>query len=213
MTPEVAQRIFDPFYTTKGVGEGTGMGLAVVYGIVISHGGVIHVESEPGQGTTFSIYFPEMEARSNQGEDIPLQQEIFRGRGHILFVEDEEPLARLGEEAMRGLGYEVMVCTSSVEALEAFRVDPFRFDVVVTDQTMPNMTGEALARQLLEFRPEVPIILATGFSHSMTPEKAKAMGIRAFLLKPLLIKDLARTLREVLHPDIESPHQKSPDLS
>jgi CheY-like chemotaxis protein len=114
---------------------------------------------------------------------------------------------------MRGLGYEVMVCTSSVEALEAFRVDPFRFDVVVTDQTMPNMTGEALARQLLEFRPEVPIILCTGFSHSMTPEKAKAMGIRAFLLKPLLIKDLARTLREVLHPDIESPHQKSPDLS
>jgi PAS domain S-box-containing protein len=199
MTPEVAQRIFDPFFTTKRVGEGTGMGLAVVHGIVISHGGVIKVESEPGQGTIFSLYFLEMEAANYPGEDKPLQQEVFMGRGHILFVEDEESLARLGEEAMRGLGYEVMVRTSSVEALEAFRTDPFRFDAVVTDQTMPHITGEVLARQLLELRPDVPIILCTGFSHSMTSEKAKAMGIRAFLLKPLLIKDLARTLREVLH--------------
>lgn len=200
MTPDVAQRIFDPFFTTKRVGEGTGMGLAVVHGIVISHGGVIKVESEPGQGTIFSIYFPKMEAASYPEEDNPLQQEVFMGREHILFVEDEEPLARLGEEAMKGLGYKVMVRTSSVEALEAFRADPFRFDVVVTDQTMPNITGEVLARELLEIRPDVPIILCTGFSHSMTSEKAKAMGIRAFLLKPLLIKDLARTLREVLHP-------------
>jgi CheY-like chemotaxis protein len=199
MTPEVAQRIFDPFFTTKGVGEGTGMGLAVVHGIVISHGGVIHVESELGQGTTFSIYFPEMEARSILEEDNPLQQEIFMGRGRILFVEDEEPLARLGEEAMRELGYEVMVRTSSVEALEAFRADPFRFDAVVTDQTMPNITGEALARELLQLRPDVPIILCTGFSHEISAEQAKAMGIRAFLLKPLLIKDLGRALREVLH--------------
>ena len=198
MTSEVAQRIFDPFFTTKRVGEGTGMGLAVVHGIVISHGGVINVESEPGQGTMFRLYFPEMEAASYPGEDKPLQQEVFMGRGHILFVEDEEPLARLGEEAMKGLGYEVMVRTSSVEALEVFRADPFRFDAVVTDQTMPHITGEALARQLLEIRPDVPIVLCTGFSHSMTPEKAKTMGIRAFLLKPLLIKDLARTLREVL---------------
>ncbi len=198
MTPEVVQRIFDPFFTTKGVGEGTGMGLAVVHGIVISHGGVMKVESEPGQGTIFSLYFPEMEAASYPGEHKPLEQEVFMGRGHILFVEDEEPLARLGEEAMKGLGYEVMVRTSSVEALEAFRADPFRFDAVVTDQTMPHITGEALARQMLELRPDVPIVLCTGFSHSMTPEKAKAMGIRAFLLKPLLIKDLARTLREVL---------------
>lgn len=199
MTPEVVQRIFDPFFTTKEVGEGTGMGLAVVHGIVISHGGVIHVESEPGQGTTFRIYFPEMEAKSIQGEGKPLQQEFLMGRGQILFVEDEEPLARLGEGAMRALGYEVMVRTSSVEALEVFRADPFYFDAVVTDQTMPNMTGEALARELLQLRPDVPIILCTGFSHSMTPEKAKAMGIRAFLFKPLLIKDLARTLREILH--------------
>jgi CheY-like chemotaxis protein len=128
-----------------------------------------------------------------------LEQEYLMGHGNILFVEDEEALARLGKEAMTGLGYEVMVRTSSVEALEAFRADPLRFDAVVTDQTMPNMTGEVLSRELLQIRPDVPIILCTGFSHSMTLEKAKAMGIRAFLLKPLLIKDLGRTLHEVLH--------------
>ena len=200
MTPEVAQRIFEPFFTTKGVGEGTGMGLAVVHGIVISHGGSIHVESEPGHGTTFNIYFHEMEARGIEEEDTPLQQEIYMGRGNILLVEDEEPLARLWEEALRGLGYEVIVCTSSVKALEIFRADPCRFDAVVTDQTMPNITGEALARELLQIRPNVPIILCTGFSHAITPEKAKAIGIRAYLLKPLLIRDLGRALRDVLHP-------------
>ncbi len=199
MSQDVAQRIFDPFFTTKGVGEGTGMGLAVVHGIVTRYGGSISVESEPGQGTTFTIDFPEMEAKSIQAETKPLENEFLMGRGQILFVEDEEALARLGKEAMTGLGYEVMVCTSSVEALEAFRTDPLRFDAVVTDQTMPHMTGEALSRALLQIRPDVPIILCTGFSHSMTSEKAKAMGIRAFLLKPLLIKDLGRTLQEVLH--------------
>jgi CheY-like chemotaxis protein len=199
MTPEVTQRIFDPFFTTKEVGEGTGMGLAVVHGIVTSHGGCIDVQSEPGQGTTFTIDFPEIEAKSTQGETNPLEQEFLMGHGHILFVEDEESLARLGEEAMRGLGYDVTVRTSSLEALEAFRADPFRFDVIVTDQTMPKMTGEALSRELLQIRSDVPIILCTGFSHSMTQEKAKAMGIRAFLLKPLLIKGLAQTLQEVLN--------------
>jgi CheY-like chemotaxis protein len=199
MTQDVAERIFDPFFTTKGVGEGTGMGLAVVHGIVTNHGGCLHVESEPGRGTIFTIDFPEMEARSSQGDKKPLEQEYRMGHGNILFVEDEEALARLGKEAMTGLGYEVMMRTSSVEALEAFRADPLRFDAVVTDQTMPNMTGEALSRELQHIRPDVPIILCTGFSHSMTLEKAKAMGIRAFLLKPLLIKDLARTLHEVLH--------------
>jgi len=200
MTQDLTQRIFDPFFTTKGVGEGTGMGLAVVHGIVTSHGGRITVESEPGQGTAFTIDFPEMEARGIQGDNQPLEQEYLMGHGNILFVEDEEALARLGKEAMTGLGYEVIMRKSSVEALEAFRADPLRFDAVVTDQTMPHMTGEALSRELLHIRPDVPIILCTGFSHSMTLEKAKAMGIRAFLLKPLLIKDLGRTLHEILHP-------------
>ena len=112
------------------------------------------MQSEPGQGSTFIIDFPEMEARSIQGDKIHhCKQEFLMGQGNILFVEDEEPLARLGEEAMRKLGYEVMVRTSSVEALEAFRADPFRFDAIVTDQTMPNMTGEALSRALLQIPP------------------------------------------------------------
>jgi PAS domain S-box-containing protein len=200
MTQDVVQRIFEPYFTTKPIGEGSGMGLAVVHGIVTSHGGCIHVESEPGQGSSITIDFPAMKVRNFHGENKQLEQEYLMGQGHILFVEDEESLARLGKEAMTGLGYEVMVRTSSVEALEAFRADPLRFDAVVTDQTMPNMTGEALSRNLLQIRPDVPIILCTGFSHSVTPEKAKAMGIRAFLQKPLSMKDLGRTLHEVLHP-------------
>ena len=199
MTPEVTRRIFDPFFTTKGVGEGTGMGLAVVHGIVTSHGGRINVESEPGVGTTVTIDFPEVEATNIKEATKPVEPELLRGHGYILFVEDEESLAKLGEEALKSLGYEVRVCTSSIEALEAFRAEPFRFDAVVTDQTMPKMTGEVLSRELLHIRPEVPIILCTGFSHSMTQQKAQAMGIRAFLLKPLLIKDLGRNLQEVLN--------------
>ena len=198
MTPEVAQRIFEPFFTTKEVGEGTGMGLAAVHGIVSSHGGAIQVKSEPGEGTCFRVYFPEVETENIQEAANPFQQDMLLGRGNILFVEDEEPIAKMGEEALRGLGYAVTARTSSVEALKVFQADPFRFDAVVTDQTMPNMTGEALAREILRIRPDMPIILCTGFSHAITPEKAKAIGIRTFLWKPLLIKDLGRALREVL---------------
>ncbi len=202
MTPEVVRRIFDPFFTTKGVGEGTGMGLAVVHGIVTSHGGGITVDSESDKGTVFVIYFPWLEAGSLPTQDDKLEQECLHGRGHILFVEDEEPLAKLGKDALESLGYEVVIHTSSVEALEVFRRDPFRFDAVITDQTMPNLTGEGLAREMLHIRSDLPIILCTGFSHVITPERAKTIGIQAYLLKPLLLKDLGRTLREVLHPEI-----------
>jgi PAS domain S-box-containing protein len=198
ITSEVVPRIFDPFFTTKDVGEGSGMGLAVVHGIVSSHGGVITVDTEPNKGTTFTLYFPEIEAGAVHQQEFQFEEELLLGRGRILLVEDEEPLARLGREALEGLGYEVMVRTSSVEALEAFRAAPHRFNAVITDQTMPNLTGEALSHELLQIRSDLPIILCTGFSHMITPEKAKAIGIRAFLLKPMLINDLARTLREVL---------------
>ncbi len=198
MSAETIQHIFNPFFTTKGIGEGTGMGLAVVHGIVSTHGGSITVKSELLKGTTFTIYFPEMEFMSPVESEEKLDQDLLMGRGYILFVEDEEPLARLGQETLEGLGYEVMVRTSSVEALEAFRSDPSKFDAVITDQTMPNLTGEGLARELLQIRPDIPIILCTGFSHTMTPEKAQSLGIRAFLLKPLLIKDLGQALRKIL---------------
>jgi len=200
MSPEVAHRIFDPFFTTKEVGQGTGMGLAVIHGIVTSHGGCIDVQSNPGVGTTFTIDFPEAEARSIPEDTKAQELECLMGQGHILFVEDEKSLAKLGEETLKRFGYEVRVCTSGSEALEAFRAEPFRFDAVVTDQTMPKMTGEVLSQELLRIRPGVPIILCTGFTHLITPEKAKAIGIRAFLMKPLLAKDLGRVLHEIVPP-------------
>ena len=200
MAPEVTSRIFDPFFTTKEVGQGTGMGLAVIHGIVTSHGGCIDVQSKPGVGTTFTIDFPEAEVRSIPEDTKAQELECPKGQGHILFVEDEKSLAKLGEEALKRLEYEVRVCTSGREALEAFRAEPFRFDAVVTDQTMPKMTGEVLSRELLRIRPDVPIILCTGFTHLITPEKAKAIGIRAFLMKPLLAQDLGRVLHVIVPP-------------
>ena len=198
IAPDVLRRIFDPFFTTKGVGQGTGMGLAVVHGIVNSHEGTISVESTPGKGTLLSISFPAVNHVLPLDQDPPFYQERLQRQWRILFVEDEMLIAQFGKEALERLGYEVVVRTSSVEALEAFRADPFRFDAVITDQTMPNLTGDVLARALLEIRPDVPIILCTGFSHVISPEKAKAMGIRAFLMKPLLMKDLGKVLHEVL---------------
>lgn len=195
--PKILDRIFDPFFTTKPPGEGTGMGLAVVHGIVTSYGGTIRVESTPGQGTTFMIYFPRLEqsitSESQKVKAIP------RGDECILFVDDEEPLARLGQQMLASLGYTVVVRTSSIEALEAFRAAPHRFDLVITDQTMPNMTGEILAKELHRIRPDIPIILCTGFSHLMTPEKAQALGIQAYLSKPIVLHDLGVTIRRVLH--------------
>jgi len=196
MPPALLARIFEPFFTTKGVGEGTGMGLAMVHGIVTSHGGAITVESTPGEGTGFAVYLPRM---ANQARaDTPLEEPVQGGQECILFVDDEAMLALLGQEMLAPLGYQVVVHTNSVEALEAFRTAPQRYDLVITDQTMPDLTGEALARELRHLRPDIPIILCTGFSHTMTQEKAHLLGINAFLMKPLMIRDLARTIREVL---------------
>ena len=196
MPPEVLEHIFEPFFTTKGVREGTGMGLAVVHGIVTSHEGTITVSSTPGQGTTFDIYLPLTTAVPI--EHRPLETALPHGRECILFVDDEVALARLGQEMLAPLGYTVVVRTSSIEALEAFRAMPARFDLVITDQTMPNMTGEHLARELRRIRPDVPIILCTGFSHTMSVDKAYALNINAFLLKPLVSHDLATAIRRVL---------------
>ena len=174
------------------------MGLAVLHGIITNHEGFVGVESIPGQGTTFTVYLPRL--------DIPVVPEshevdiLPRGQGRILFVDDEEPLAQLGKEMLEQLGYNVVIRTSSVDALRTFRLEPTRYDVVITDLTMPNLSGEAFARELLNLRPDLPVILCTGFSHTMTPEKAEALGIRAFLMKPLLRKELAFTLQKVLNP-------------
>ena len=196
MQPETMERIFEPFFTTKGPGEGTGLGLAVVHGIIASHGGVITVVSTPGQGTTFVVYLPQSEQRP-----APLarpQEPVPRGHECLLFVDDEEALVRLGQAQLAQLGYEVVACTSSVKALEVFQATPQRFDLVITDQTMPQMTGEALTRALRHLRPDLPVILCTGFSDVMTAEKAQALGIDAFCMKPLFIHDLGLTIRQVL---------------
>jgi CheY-like chemotaxis protein len=196
MSPDVLERMFDPFFTTKPIGEGSGMGLAVVHGIVANHGGTLMVDSVVGKGTKIEVYLPTIPTPGWDGsggqDSIPL------GKETILFVDDEETIVRLGKELLAPLGYTVEVHTSSPEALNAFRQNPQRYDLVITDQTMPGLTGEALSRELLRIRPELPIILCTGFSHIMTAEKAKTLGIQAYLLKPLAIRDLAPIVRHVL---------------
>jgi CheY-like chemotaxis protein len=197
MTPEVVQRIFEPYFTTKAPGEGTGMGLAVVHGIVLSHGGAITVASTPHQGTAFVVYLPQMEEDAPPSEAPPLTP-LPLGKECILFVDDEAALSAMGQAMLERLGYEVVACSSSLEALETFRAAPRRFDLVITDQTMPYLTGEALVRTLRHIRPDVPIILCTGFSHRLDAQKARALGINAFLMKPWQSDDLARAVREAL---------------
>jgi len=197
-------RIFDPYFTTKEAGKGTGLGLAVVHGIVQSHGGAIKVYSEPGKGTTFHIYFPRVEI-SAEGPSLGLTEESLpRGKGeHIFLIDDEPVLLEIGKQMLEHLGYQVTVRTSSIEALGLFSSQPGPFHLVITDMTMPNMTGEKLAREILRIRPGLPIILCTGFSEHVTEEKAKALGIREFLMKPLTLKYLARAVRRNLPPSVD----------
>ena len=196
MSPDVLERMFDPFFTTKPIGEGSGMGLAVVHGIVTNHGGALMIDSFGGKGTKVEVYLPIIPTPDWDGSGD--QDVIPLGKETILFVDDEETIVRLGKELLSSLGYTVEVHTNSQDALHAFRHDPERFDLVITDQAMPGLTGEALSRELLRIRPELPIILCTGFSHIMTAEKAKALGIQAYLMKPLAIRDLAPIVRHVL---------------
>lgn len=196
MPPEVLERIFEPFFTTKDVGEGSGLGLAVVHGIVTSHHGVIVAESVPEEGSTFTVYLPRSTVRFDAYADS--QAPVATGHECILFVDDEETLTRLARTQLLHLGYAVVPCTSSQKALALFRQDPQRFDLVITDQTMPQMTGEVLARELRAIRADIPIILCTGFSHVMTADKAQRLGLDAFCMKPLKLNELGIIIRQVL---------------
>ena len=172
------------------------MGLAVVHGIVKSHRGAIKVFSEQGKGTTFEVFLPQVEAIPvGKEEEIT---EIPRGKERVLFVDDETALVDMGQRMLGSLGYEVFARTSSIEALEVFRSDPNKFDIVITDYTMPNMTGMELAKELILMRPDIPIIMCTGFSEQMSEEKAKSLGIEEFLLKPVIMRDMAKAIRKVL---------------
>ncbi|MDY6987588.1 MAG: response regulator [Thermodesulfobacteriota bacterium] len=196
MTPEVLNRIFDPFFTTREIGAGTGMGLSVVHGIVKSCGGAVTAYSEPGKGSTFSVYLPVIERQEKPG---PRPEEPApTGTERILFIDDEATLANMGKQMLESLGYEVTTRTDGTEALELFKSQPDRFDLVITDMTMPKMTGAELAPELMRIRPDIPVILCTGFSAKMDEEKSKAMGIRAFVPKPALKLDMAKNVRRVL---------------
>jgi PAS domain S-box-containing protein len=197
MSPETIEHIFEPFFTTKPTGEGTGLGLSVVHGIVTSHGGTITVSSEPDKGSTFTIYLPkfiEEQFRDSQDGD----RSIPRGHERVLFIDDEEDIAAMCDEMLTDLGYRVTSRTAPREALALFRLDPFRFDLVISDQTMPEMTGVDVAGEILTLRADIPIIMCTGFSYLVDADSAKAAGIKAFVMKPLTKKEIAMTIRKVL---------------
>lgn len=196
MDPATLKRIFDPFFTTKGPGEGTGLGLAVVHGIVQSHDGVIRVTSEPEHGTRFVIYFP---VHLSEAIDPPsLPDHAPRGRGQsILVVDDEAPIANMVKRIFDRLGYRVTAVTAPAEALERLRSDPHGYDLLVTDLTMPYMTGTELAQQALRIRSDLPVILTTGFVASLTADRVRALGIRQLLPKPLTVQALANAAHAV----------------
>ena len=204
MDRKLMKRIFDPFFTTKKSGQGTGMGLAVVHGIIKAHGGAIHVESQPGKGSAVQVYFPRVEkgVAAKTTKKLPL----IGGTERILFVDDEESMVEMWKEVLENLGYKVIGKTSSSDALECFQEQPDHFDLVITDQTMPHMTGFRLAKKLLQIRATIPIILCTGFSDTVTSEQAKASGIKDFLIKPLSIQDLSAAIRRVAKAGDQGGH-------
>lgn len=190
------QYIFEPYFTTKGTGEGTGLGLALVHGIVKSCEGNITVESEPGKGTGFEILLPVVDENVSEHKE-PLSQ-ISGGSEHILFVDDELDTIKAMKTALENLGYSLTIRSDSLDALEYFRNNPRAFDIVITDMTMPNMTGKALAVEMIAIRPDIPIILCTGFSDQISEPEALKMGIKSFIFKPITINELSGTIRKVL---------------
>ncbi len=196
MTAEVADRIFDPFFTTKPPGEGTGLGLSVVYGIVRSYGGVITVYSEPGRGSTFSVFLPRI---IGPPEETHARPEVVRGSGErVLLVEDDAVQLQGVSALLERLGYAVTARTDSAEALALFERDPLGFDLLITDQTMPKLTGNQLAEEALKIRPGLPVILCTGFSEIVDGDKAALIGIREFVYKPFGAREISQSIRRAL---------------
>ena len=179
MSPAVMKRVFEPFFTTREVGKGTGMGLAVVYGIVKDLKGNITVESTPGVGSIFRVFLPKVQAEALKEETDGVQ--IAGGTERILFIDDEEMLTAWGQATLKRLGYAATAVTDSKEALNIFSSDPSRFDLIITDHTMPGITGVQIAREFLKIRPDIPIIICTGHSETVSPDIAKEAGIMNIL--------------------------------
>jgi CheY-like chemotaxis protein len=201
MDKKTMERIFEPYFTTKPEGKGTGLGLSVVHGIVKSLEGAIKVYSEPGKGTSFQLYFPRIETEIRQ--DLKTGKSIPKGTEHILLVDDEDVVLELTEEILEELGYTVTTRNSVSEALKTFRENPDTFDLLITDLTMPGMTGKELATRVLEIRPGFPVILCTGFNTELTKKEGSSNSIRAYITKPILIREIAETIREVLDAELK----------
>jgi len=197
MDKKLTEKIFDPFFTTKEKGKGTGMGLSVVHGIVKNMDGAIHVYSEPGKGTEFHVYLPLADAEKEQ-QETNVEMPIQKGTEHILLVDDEEEILEMETKMLERLGYQVTSRISSIEALEIFRAAPDKYDLVITDMAMPNMPGDKLSAELNKIHPDIPILLCTGFSETMSEEKSASLGIKGFLFKPIVMKEFAQKIREVL---------------
>jgi two-component system, cell cycle sensor histidine kinase and response regulator CckA len=195
--PAIIGRIFEPYFTTKEIGKGTGLGLSMVYGIVREHDGDIHVVSEAGKGTTVNVYLPAIKSDETTEEtEMPAIYET--GTERILLVDDEEPIIRLEQMMLEKLGYRVTSRTSSLEALAAFKANPQRFDLVLTDMAMPNMTGVELARELRSIVPNIPVIICTGFSARIDEKSVHSIGVKGLLLKPVVKSEMAKMIRKVL---------------
>jgi len=198
MPQAVLNRIFEPYFTTKPQGKGTGLGLAVVYGIIREHGGHITVYSEVGKGSTFNVFLPLSQTTS---ETLPAEQKEPHPLGdeRILLVDDESTIAQIEQLLLERIGYHVTAVRNGAEALAIFRASPDSFDLVISDLSMPGMSGDQLARELIAIRPEIPIIICTGFSERIDPDEAKALGIKEFLMKPVPISELSRKVRKALN--------------
>ncbi len=204
--PSVMERIFDPYYTTKEVGKGTGLGLFMVHSIVRGHKGHVVVSSKPGEGSLFTVYLPVIDIRKVVPAETKSHVKVPAGNERVLVVDDEPQIVEMIRLMLEGLGYRVTATVESSEALKHFRDAPDNFDLVITDMTMPGMTGLDLAGEIMAIRPEVPVILCTGFSAVVSAETAEAGGIRAFIMKPIIRKDLAKVIRKVLAE--EDPNER-----
>jgi CheY-like chemotaxis protein len=193
---EIMPMIFEPFFTTKQVGIGTGLGLAVVRGIVTSHNGAITVESQAGEGTTFTVYLPQ--ALDYQLPQVPEQEMAPNGAGKVLFVDDDDAPLRVGKRMLKHLGYDTLATKSSVKALELFKQSPGEYSAVITDLTMPSMSGLELAEAITRIRSDIPILLCTGFDPMLDAERIRAIGIRECIGKPYGLKELGNALARVL---------------
>jgi CheY-like chemotaxis protein len=197
MDKATMKKIFEPYFTTKEKGEGTGLGLSVVHGVVKSIGGHITVYSEPGEGCTFHIYLPVIESSISRMDTL-YGSPIPTGTEKIMLVDDEQTVREMTKAMLTGLGYQVKIFSNPFEALELFTAQPDIFDLVITDMTMPKMTGDKLAQAIMKIRPEMPVILCTGFSDLINEESAKALGIREYVTKPITRQSFARTVRSIL---------------